>query len=112
MSRRIYAASALAMCFAATTVRGGTLERAWLHASATALGQAPTGTDARTQSDDLLRRARQAMAEGNIETAESLVSRAESLKTDYGLFHMGDTPKKARRDLEKARDVRGAKPAD
>jgi general secretion pathway protein D len=96
---------------AANTVRGGTLDQAWLHASATALGQAPTGADARSQSDDLLRRARQAMAEGNLETAESLVSRSESMKTDYGLFHMGDTPKKARRDLEKARESQGVKPA-
>ena len=97
---------------AANTVRGGTLDRAWLHASATAVGQAPAGPEAaRSQSDDLLRRARQAMAEGNLETAESLVSRAESMKTDYGLFHMGDTPKKARRDLEKSRESRGAKPA-
>ncbi|MGC3970127.1 MAG: hypothetical protein QM775_23205 [Pirellulales bacterium] len=74
-------------------------------------GQADSDA-ARKQVDDLLGRARQAMGEGNLETAESLVGRAESLNVPYGLFHTGDTPKKVRRDLEKAREVRGGKPAN
>jgi general secretion pathway protein D len=40
------------------------------------------------------------MKEGNLETAESLISRAEAIPMSYGLFHVGDTPKKCRQDLE------------
>ncbi len=80
-------------------------------AASSVLGQGGAADDsARRQADDLLGRARQSLAEGNLETADSLISRAESLNVAYGLFHMGDSPKKARRDLEKARESRGGKP--
>ena len=77
------------------------------------VGQAPTAGDAaREQTTDLLSRARQAMAEGNLETADSLLTRAEGMNVAYGLFHTGDTPKKARRDWERLRQSRsgGAAP--
>jgi general secretion pathway protein D len=65
---------------------------------------APTPADAkdkRRQAGDLLRRARQAMAEDDLAAAESLISAAEDLGVHYGLLHVGDTPKRARRDLQR-----------
>ena len=40
------------------------------------------------------------MKDGNLETADTLISRAEAIPADYGLFHMGDTPKKCRQEYE------------
>jgi general secretion pathway protein D len=60
------------------------------------------------QSDDLLRRARQAMSENDLATAEKLIGQAEALGVDYGPFCFGDTPKKAMRDLEQRRAQAGA----
>ena len=54
----------------------------------------PSAADKTKQSDDLLRRARQAMAENDLSTAESLVSESDALNVDYGNFYTGDTPKK------------------
>lgn len=72
-----------------------------------AAGQAPAAPrntdDAKRQVADLLARARQAMKEGNLDTADSLVSRAEKFNVPYGMMYIGDTPKKARRDLENIR---------
>lgn len=51
----------------------------------------------------LLKRARQAMEDGDLEVADSLLSRAEKLGVRFGVLHLGDTPKKARRDLERLR---------
>jgi general secretion pathway protein D len=53
------------------------------------------------QTVDLLRRARQAMAENDLTTADSLISRAEGLGVQYNWLYQGDTPRKARHDLEK-----------
>jgi general secretion pathway protein D len=73
-----------------------------------AVGQAaPSGRspeEARRQVAELLSKARQAMKEGNTETADSYISRAEALRVPFGMMHMGDTPKKARRDLAKMRN--------
>jgi general secretion pathway protein D len=64
--------------------------------------------------NELLADARRAMAEQNWETADSLVSRAEGMNVKFGLFHIGDTPQKARRDLQQRRPATqqntGAKP--
>jgi general secretion pathway protein D len=72
-------------------------------------GQAePSGTrteDKKGQGGDLLRRARQAMAENDLDAAEALVSQAEALGLSYGPLYTGDTPKKARRDLEQKRSA-------
>ena len=63
--------------------------------------QAPVARsgNARQQCDDLLTRARQAMAERNLPAANSLISQAESLGVQYGRLHMGDTPAKARAEF-------------
>ena len=63
------------------------------------------------QAADLVRRARQAMSENDLDAADSLISKAESLGVQYGPFYMGDTPKKARRDLERKRNAAAAEPA-
>lgn len=59
--------------------------------------------DKRRQASDLLRRARRAMAQDNLAAAESLISAAEALHVRYGLLHLGDTPKRARQDLQRMR---------
>ena len=58
------------------------------------------------QVADLLHRARQAMAENDLEAADSLIAKAKSLGVQYGPFYMGDTPKRARHDLERKRKRR------
>ncbi len=57
--------------------------------------------DARQQCDDLLKRARQAMAENNFPAANSLITQANSLGVQYGRLHVGDTPAKAQADLNR-----------
>ena len=105
-------ASILAGCMAGAWAMG--MSVAWAAApvgalAGAALAQASpaqgTWADARQQVDDLLRRARQAMAEGDLAAAEQLVTQAEALKVSYGPLHMGDTPAKARRDLEQKREA-------
>ena len=63
--------------------------------------------DKRQQADDLLRRARQAMAENDLETADRLVSQAEALDAPYSPMSFGDTPKKLRRELDRKLLVSG-----
>ncbi len=55
----------------------------------------------RAQCDDLLRRARQAMAENDLQAARALLGQAEALGVEYGPLYPGDTPQKLRRDLER-----------
>ena len=62
------------------------------------------------QTAELLRRARQAMAENDLTTADSLISRAEGLGVQYNWLYQGDTPKKARHDLDKKIAVAAASP--
>jgi len=71
-----------------------------------AIGQSSSTTalnprEARRQCDDLLRRARQAMAENDLQAAETLLAQAESLHVEYSPLYPGDTPKKLRNDLQK-----------
>jgi general secretion pathway protein D len=74
-------------------------------------GAASTGqaASAAKEAESLLAKARQAMGEGNLELADSYITRAEKLAPKYGIFHVGDTPKKAREDLQKKL---GVKPAE
>jgi general secretion pathway protein D len=85
----------------------------WLGISA--LGQSSPADaspeDRGSQSADLLRRARQAMAENDLSAAETLISQAESLGVQYNALYMGDTPKKARHDLDRKRNVSGSVPS-
>jgi len=55
---------------------------------------------ARQQADDLLRRARQALAADDLVAAEKLLVQAESLGVSYSVMSRGETPQAVRRDLE------------
>ena len=66
------------------------------------MGQGATSAD---RCKDLLRRARQAMTEGNLDDAEALIARAESLGVKRGPFYLGDTPERARRELQRKRNA-------
>ena len=48
---------------------------------------------------ELLKAARKAMAQGNLNEAEQKLQRAETANIRYPLLHFGDTPTKVRRDL-------------
>ncbi|MBN1591382.1 MAG: hypothetical protein JW888_17855 [Pirellulales bacterium] len=64
----------------------------------------PTPADSRSQSDDLLLRARQAANEGHFDVAEALVQRAEALGVHYNpLNPLADTPAKVRRYVQRKR---------
>lgn len=111
MSRSIIAALALITFSAASPARSGAWDGAVRLVAPSLIGQGAAPSDPAAQTEELLGRARQALAEGNFETAESLIARAEALNVSYPLFHMGDSPKKARRDLDRARASGGARPS-
>ncbi len=102
--------------WAATATAGvpnGSLET---RLTAAILGQAAPAEnndskDKYRQAADLLVRARQAMDENDLAAADALISKAEALNVQYGRFHFGDTPQKARRDLERKRSEASASPA-
>ena len=97
----------VATALSTTTAVAGPLgggSTVWL--AAATLGQAASAgapEDKNAKVADLLHRARQAIEENNLTAAESLISQAEALDVQYGPFYFGDTPKKARRDLERKR---------
>ncbi|MGA2035543.1 MAG: hypothetical protein ABSG68_25115, partial [Thermoguttaceae bacterium] len=105
----------------ATCLWSGTaLGAAWTETAVAAIGAAGMGqtdastaapADRRAQADDLLRRARQAMAQNDAATAEQLVSQCETLGVQYSGFSMADSPAKIRRDLQRMREAGGASPA-
>lgn len=66
----------------------------------------------RQDVDVLLDRARQALAKGDLATADGLVKRAETATVRYPLLHMGDTPAKARKEISAllAKQAKGADP--
>ncbi len=57
-------------------------------------------SDKKAQAEDLLHRARQALAENDFAAAEQLVAQAERLGVAYGPMTLGDTPERVRRDME------------
>jgi len=57
----------------------------------------------RQEVDGLLKSARKLLKEGNLDEADSQIKRAEKLKVEYSLFHLGDTPKKLRSDWNSAK---------
>ncbi len=73
--------------------------------AASAVGDSPRAkaSNDRKEVEGLLIRARQALKDGDLEMAESVMARAEKLKVEYSVFHLGDTPRKARADLEAAK---------
>jgi general secretion pathway protein D len=56
----------------------------------------------RADIDLLLRQARSAIQQGQLEQAESLLSRAEAARIHYSLFYTGPTPNSVRRELNRA----------
>jgi general secretion pathway protein D len=80
-------------------------------ASDPAFGRSPApqnAEEARRQSDELLNRARRALAENDLQAADQLISQAEGLGVEYGSLYLGDTPRKARHDLERKQQASGA----
>ena len=68
-------------------------------------------TDGRAKADDLLRRAQQAIEEGDLDGAEGLIAQAETLNVQYSLFDFrATTPEKVRRQLERKRGDNGNSP--
>jgi len=63
--------------------------------------------DKRQQADDLLRRARAAMTENDLETADRLIAQAEALDVQYSPMYLGDTPRKLRRELDRKSPAAG-----
>ncbi len=57
----------------------------------------------RKEVDSLMARARAALKEGDLETADALVTQAEQFNVTYSVFHFGDTPKKLRAQLNAAK---------
>ena len=100
----------IAVIFTAGTARSAPPQSKGDLPSASASGGQATSAkseDKSKQATDLLRRARQAMAENDLTAAESLIAQAEALAVEYNSFHLGDTPKKARRDFERKRSASG-----
>jgi len=75
--------------------------QSWLSASVVRQADGDDERDPHEEARDLLDRARQAMKDGDLDVADKLVGEAEALDVSYNPLHLGDTPKKARRDLEK-----------
>jgi general secretion pathway protein D len=61
------------------------------------------GADPRREAQSLLAQSRKAMAEGDWNAAEALLKQAELMNADFGRLSFGDTPAKARKDLERRR---------
>lgn len=66
--------------------------------------------DSRREAEGLLSRARQAIKAGNLQAAESLIAQAEQLQIPFSVFHLGDTPRKLRAELNAARGNRKQQP--
>ena len=92
----------------AAATAGPLAQTATIWLGAAAVGQSPSGDASapdRDQAADLLSRAQQAMAENRFDLAEALISKAEALGINYGIWYQGDTPRKARRDLDRKRNA-------
>lgn len=69
------------------------------------------GGDPKREAQSLVVQSRKAMAEGDWNAADALLKKAELLNADFGRFHIGDTPAKARRDLDRHRPATAKKSA-
>ncbi len=72
-----------------------------LHGRELAPAAASSPASTQQEADQLLAQARRAINEGNLEIAGSFLTRAESLQPKYPVYHLGETPKKIRDDLQK-----------
>ncbi|MDZ4781504.1 MAG: hypothetical protein SGJ19_14735 [Planctomycetia bacterium] len=77
------------------------IPRTWLSAPMVRQADGDEERDLHAEARDLLDRARQAMKDGDLDVADKLVREAEKLDVSYNPLHLGDTPKKARRDVER-----------
>src|SRR5207253_2494474 len=68
------------------------------------------GNASRQESDQLLKQARAAMAEGHMDQVEQLLVKAERLGVKYDP-KIGDSPAKVRRDLETAKAKSSQRPS-
>jgi general secretion pathway protein D len=102
----------VALVLSATCGYGGTWVSLAPSLVAMGVGQSPDARlpDKKAQAQDLLRRARQAMAENDLAAADALIGQAEGLGVEYSAFHFGDTPRKARNDLAERRAAGGRQP--
>jgi general secretion pathway protein D len=105
---------AVAILLSASVAAAGPLSntsQVWLGTVIVGQSAAADSADNRSQQTvELLRRARQAMTENDLSTADALISKAEGLGVQYNWLYQGDTPKKARNDLEKRIATTGASP--
>ena len=81
----------------------------------TASAQAPTNTPPATEStreavDAKLAEAKTAIAAGDLQKAERLLTEADQANVRYPLFHFGDTPSTVRRELMRAQSTVAADP--
>ncbi|HEY2894315.1 MAG TPA: hypothetical protein VGJ16_08885, partial [Pirellulales bacterium] len=53
----------------------------------------------RQEVESLLGQARAAFKEGKLDKAEEIITRAEKMHVEFSIFHLGDTPKKLRSEL-------------
>lgn len=61
----------------------------------------------RKEVESLMARARKAMKDGDLDTADQLIAQAEKFNVEYSVLHLGDTPKKLRAQYNQAK--RGGK---
>jgi hypothetical protein len=107
-SWKLTACVAAGIMFTSSLALAGPNSGSWIVlAASTAAGQSSedgaSSNNPRAQSAELLNQAYQAMKAGQFEAAESLISKAEALKVNYGSLYLGKTPKKARDDLQRRR---------
>ncbi|HEY2838910.1 MAG TPA: hypothetical protein VGJ26_07170 [Pirellulales bacterium] len=83
---------------------------AWMALSVS--GQsAKAAADPRKECLSLVAQSRRAMTEGDWNAADALLKQAELLNLNFGRLQLGDTPAKARRDLERHRPATAKKPS-
>ncbi|MCH8045469.1 MAG: general secretion pathway protein GspD [Planctomycetes bacterium] len=101
ISSMFLAASLLVVSPASAAPGGAT----WLSVGTASVGQfSSKSSDSQQKSEvaDLLKQARAAMKRKDFATADRIIARAESFRIKYSSFRLiGDTPTKARRDLQK-----------
>lgn len=111
----IFALTALTMILAGQ----GATSSAWGTGGTTApiigvalLGQTSESPNTLPSQDvgKLLKQARTAIQDGRLKDAEQWIARAEKSGVKYNLFHVGDTPQKARWALEKAKKAASKPP--
>jgi hypothetical protein len=106
---RIVIAGALAaipsLAAVGVTAHGQTVVPATRNTTAPAGQRISRTSDPKRQVSSLLARARRAIADANWETAEKLIEQAEAQNVKFGFLYFGDTPEKARYELDRRRQA-------